>query len=203
MNSKTLNKFLYGLYKTYGLNCVKRCYCSETYLNFLRSISNKNVNFWSMFAILNMDWNVDVIESVKRKSSFWFNMSFVPRIFNKPFEGYENYFDWDVISKCGYLNDSIIDKYQDKINWHLLSANEHFHFTESFMLKHKDKIDFKNLIYSANVDWTLDVIKKHVPQHLWMQLLRKGHNLTAEIICELDNYNYECNKKRGTHKKRR
>jgi hypothetical protein len=49
----------------------------------------------------------------------------------------------------------LIEKYEDRLNWNLLSRNHSVPWTEKLIKKYKKKIAWKELSYNQSLDYTI------------------------------------------------
>ena len=84
---------------------------------------------------------------------------------------------WNEISSSFGLNEGMLEKYADKLNWHEVSQNTEIHWTVKLLEKWADRLDWEKLSDSAN-DYLLtpDVIAYFVNRWNWHKL-SGNHNL--------------------------
>lgn len=76
-----------------------------------------------------------------------------------------DFIDWCALSKCVKLSENFVRKYQDKIYWNNLSANNECNFSLDFISEYKDKwnwfyiCDYKSL--------PEDFIRQHIDYINW------------------------------------
>ena len=82
---------------------------------------------------------------------------------------------WNEISSSFGLNEGMLEKYADKLNWHEVSQNTEIHWTVKLLEKWADRLDWEKLSDSAN-DYLLtpDVIAYFVNRWNWHKL--SGNN---------------------------
>ena len=88
---------------------------------------------------------------------------------------------WYYISQCQKLSEKFIEKYQDKINWNLISKNQNVKLSESLIEKYQDKINWNNI--SEYQLLSENFIKKYQDK-INFSLLLKNKKILKNIIKE-------------------
>lgn len=82
---------------------------------------------------------------------------------------------WDEISSDFGLNEEMLEKYADKLNWHKVSQNSEIHWTVKLIEKWADRLDWEELSDSSNEYlFTPDIIAYFINRWNWRKL--SGNN---------------------------
>lgn len=72
----------------------------------------------------------------------WNYVSSFQKLSEEFIESHLDYVDWGCISSYQKLSEEFIEKYANKIDWKFIIRNTKIHFSNDFIIKHKDFIDF-------------------------------------------------------------
>lgn len=97
---------------------------------------------------------------------------------------------WDILSEEFDWTESLLEKYQEKLNWQGVSENSHIKWNLTMLDKFKERLHWDILskeIHSEQI--TSEILDKFKDRWDWYQLSANWHlNLTCEIIDKYAEY---------------
>lgn len=94
---------------------------------------------------------------------------------------YKNDTIWANVSAAGDINVDFIRQFKDRLNWKNLCWNHNVNFTEEFIEEFKDKIDWRNV--SNSVTLPNKLIFKYADKLYFDQMAKyNGYNLSEEVV---------------------
>lgn len=149
-------------------------------------LKNKNWD-WSAISTRNdLDFNEQFILEIADKPCNWFSISqresFIP---NENALSVLEKFDLDWMSISGKaLSPNVINEYRQKLDWRVLTKNEHFEISIENLRKYKDYVEWEYVSKSEKFKPTFDILSEFSNKVDWVEINRRSDFVIDNQVLE-------------------